>query len=96
MTGRTPEGQAAPDPLATARGLLEAEAARRGITAAELVGRLARDGATDRTPSVTTAPEALFSDAASATARPPTRPAGLRPPLQTLTWQAPSTTGDDE
>jgi hypothetical protein len=30
------------DPLAAARGLMEAEAARRGITAAQLVGRLAR------------------------------------------------------
>jgi len=37
-------------------------------------------------------PALLFSDEASATAAPlpaPRRPGGRRPPLETLTWQAP-------
>ncbi|MER6734603.1 hypothetical protein ACWGLF_19035 [Streptomyces puniciscabiei] len=45
-------------------------------------------------PELRPASEGLFSDAASATAAPVPRP-GQRPPLETLTWQAPPAPDDD-
>ncbi|MFJ3803256.1 hypothetical protein ACIPSJ_44140 [Streptomyces sp. NPDC090088] len=46
----------------------------------------------------TTVPQAqaLFSDAASATAAPLPRPRELRPPLQTPVWQAPPADAADQ
>ena len=44
MTGEIPQGQPAQDPVAVARALLQAEAARRGISVKHLVDRLAREG----------------------------------------------------
>ncbi|QKZ20338.1 hypothetical protein [Streptomyces chartreusis] len=44
MTTEIPGPQPVEDPLATGRHLLEAEAARRGISVPDLVNRLAREG----------------------------------------------------
>ncbi|MFE1988478.1 hypothetical protein [Streptomyces mirabilis] len=44
MTTEIPGPQPVEDPLATGRHLLEAEAARRGMSVPDLVNRLAREG----------------------------------------------------